>query len=94
MQNVRQLHKEGFSVADQVLTGLMCIGWQVNPGAKVLDFGCGAGGLVYDYPKKPIPPRKDPDEINHPVGMEPDGELRVVVPPSVLSIADEVEVLE
>ena len=29
-------------------------------------------------PKKPIPPRKDPDEINHPVGMRPDGELRVV----------------
>jgi SAM-dependent methyltransferase len=49
MQKVRQLHKEGYSVADELLTGLMCIGWQVNPGAKVLDFGCGAGGLVYDF---------------------------------------------
>jgi hypothetical protein len=29
-------------------------------------------------PKKPIPPSKDPDEISHPVGMGPDGELRVV----------------
>jgi SAM-dependent methyltransferase len=49
MTPVRQLHSKGYSVADQLLAGLACIGYLVNPNAKILDFGCGAGGLVCEF---------------------------------------------
>jgi SAM-dependent methyltransferase len=46
---LRKLHEKGWDVADALLTGLMCTGYQLTEGSKVLDYGCGTGWLVYRW---------------------------------------------
>jgi SAM-dependent methyltransferase len=46
---VRRLHSAGFNQLDAIRFGLMNVGWMLEPGDKVLDFGCGPGTLVYQF---------------------------------------------
>jgi SAM-dependent methyltransferase len=46
---IRKLHAHGFSQVDSLLRGLSNLGWTIDPGARILDFGCGAGGTVYEW---------------------------------------------
>jgi SAM-dependent methyltransferase len=38
-----------YSQAGHLITTLERVGFPLPPGAKVLDFGCGSGGLVYEF---------------------------------------------
>jgi SAM-dependent methyltransferase len=44
---MRQLHRSGYDLADNLLAAFAGAGYWPEPGDKILDFGCGAGGLVY-----------------------------------------------
>ena len=44
---LRTFHANGFDTADAILRGLACLGYELERGSTVLDFGCGGGGLVY-----------------------------------------------
>lgn len=46
---MRRLHANGFDVADSILQGLARLGYWLTPGTKILDLGCGEGGLVYRF---------------------------------------------
>ena len=46
---VRRLHESGYDTADWLLAGLARSGFWPNANAKILDFGCGAGALVYRF---------------------------------------------
>lgn len=46
---MRRLHANGHSQVDALLRGLSNLGWALDPGARILDFGCGAGGTVYEW---------------------------------------------
>ena len=44
---LRRLHPTGYDVADNLLTAMAQIGFWPEPGTRILDYGCGEGGLVY-----------------------------------------------
>lgn len=46
---MRKLHANGDDVADSIIIGLACVGYQLKEGSKLLDYGCGAGALVYRF---------------------------------------------
>jgi SAM-dependent methyltransferase len=46
---IRRLFKDGYDTADWLLAGLVRNRYWINSTAKVLDFGCGAGALVYRF---------------------------------------------
>ena len=46
---IRRLYANGFDQVDAILTGLARSGWWMERGAKILDFGCGSGDLVYQF---------------------------------------------
>lgn len=45
--SVRRLHVDGFDPVDELLVGLACCGFILEPGSRILDFGCGEGEFVY-----------------------------------------------
>jgi SAM-dependent methyltransferase len=48
-QPVRKLFERGYDTADWLLNGLVRCGYWVDSRAKILDFGCGTGALVYRF---------------------------------------------
>jgi SAM-dependent methyltransferase len=44
---MRRLHADGWSEVDALITGLVNLGYLLTPQTRILDFGCGEGGLVY-----------------------------------------------
>lgn len=46
---MRQLHDGGYNVADNLLAAFAGAGFWPEPGDRILDFGCGEGGLVYGF---------------------------------------------
>lgn len=44
---MRKLHALGYNLADNLLAAFAGAGYWPTPGDKILDFGCGTGGLVY-----------------------------------------------
>src|SRR5688572_20396488 len=46
---MRKLHSAGFDTADHLLASMARAGFWLSPNSKILDFGCGAGGLVYRF---------------------------------------------
>ncbi len=46
---LRKLHTDHWDLADSLLAGLAGAGYWLEPGSKILDFGCGAGALVYRF---------------------------------------------
>jgi len=46
---MRRMHEKGYSLADHLLTTIAQSGYLIEPCAKILDFGCGAGGLTYEF---------------------------------------------
>jgi SAM-dependent methyltransferase len=46
---IRRLHANGFDQVDEILAGLARCGWWLERDAKILDFGCGSGDLVYQF---------------------------------------------
>jgi 2-polyprenyl-3-methyl-5-hydroxy-6-metoxy-1,4-benzoquinol methylase len=46
---VKHLHADGYSVADNLLAAFAGAGFWPEAGDKILDFGCGAGRLVYEF---------------------------------------------
>lgn len=47
VQTVRRVHQDGYDIIDTILWALGRTGHLIEPGDRILDFGCGAGGLVY-----------------------------------------------
>ena len=45
---MRKLFADGYNLVDHLLTAVARCGYWLDPGTRILDFGCGAGGLVYD----------------------------------------------
>src|SRR3954468_23086878 len=43
----RKLHADGWDVADWLLVGVLTAGYLPSKSDRILDYGCGAGGLVY-----------------------------------------------
>lgn len=46
---MRALFANGYNDTDWLLRGLANVGYYLSDGDKVLDFGCGAGGMVYAF---------------------------------------------
>jgi SAM-dependent methyltransferase len=44
---MRQLFANGWDLADNLLGTFAQLGYFLDPGTRILDFGCGGGGLVY-----------------------------------------------
>lgn len=44
---MRILHSGGYNVADNLIAACAAAGFYLEPGDRILDLGCGAGGLVY-----------------------------------------------
>lgn len=44
---MKRFHASGYDVADNLLQAFAGAGYKLEPGDKILDLGCGAGGLVY-----------------------------------------------
>lgn len=46
---MRRLHEGGYDVADNLLVAFAGCGYLLTPETRILDLGCGAGGLVYRF---------------------------------------------
>lgn len=46
---MRKLYATGYDVADNLIVGIAQCGYWVTPGTKILDYGCGEGGLTYRF---------------------------------------------
>lgn len=46
---MRALHQQGWDLADELLVAFANMGYWPTPDTKLLDYGCGAGGLVYRF---------------------------------------------
>jgi SAM-dependent methyltransferase len=46
---MRKLHAHGFDTADSIIIGLACVNLELDRSARILDYGCGTGSLVYRF---------------------------------------------
>ena len=46
---MRKFHANGYDVADDLIAGLSRVGYLLEPGDSILDYGCGQGRLVYRF---------------------------------------------